>query len=70
MSTMITHLHVLLAVLLLNRTGDHVLADIVGLVQVEELADLGGSLGTKSLGHAGVGESLDLAVPLLYDHQV
>ena len=40
---------------------------IVFLAETEELADLGGTLGTKTLGVDGVGEAGELGVALLHD---
>lgn len=50
-----------------DLSSDDELSDIVLLGQVEELSDLGGSLGTQSSGQDGVGESGDLSLTLLDD---
>eukprot|EP00981_Chlorochromonas_danica_P011209 scaffold3808_cov170-Ochromonas_danica.AAC.8 len=63
-------LGVLLAVLLLDLARDDILADIISLGEVEELADLGGTLGAEALRHGGVGDTLDLVVALLHDDEV
>lgn len=39
---------------------DHVLTHIVLLAQVEQLADLGGTLGAQAAGHGAVGQPGDL----------
>jgi hypothetical protein len=61
-----------LALLLLGRnlTTDDELANVVGLVEVEEAADLGGTLGTEALGEDGVGEAGDVSLALLDDDEV
>jgi hypothetical protein len=51
----------------LNLSSNNELSDIVFLGQVEESSDLGGSLGTQSLGQDGVGQSGDLLFTLLDD---
>lgn len=62
-----------LGVVLLALTGDSAaddeLADIVLLVETEEAADLGGTLGTESLGDNGVGETGEVVLTLLDDAQ-
>lgn len=50
-----------------DLSSDNELSDIVFLGQVEESSDLGGSLGTQSLGQNGVGQSGDLLFTLLDD---
>lgn len=61
----------LLSVLLVFTVND-VLADIILLGEVEELADVGGSLGTKTAGlsRGGVGKSGNILLTLLDDHEV
>jgi len=56
---------------LLGRQGplDDVSPDIVALAQVEELPDVGGTLGSQSPGDGVVGQSGDLGVTLLDDGQ-
>lgn len=49
----------------LNLSSNNVLADIVILGEAEELADLGGTLGTKALGVNDVGEAGDISITLL-----
>jgi hypothetical protein len=49
----------------LDLSSDNVLADIVILGEAEELADLGGALGSETLGVDDVGETGDLALTLL-----
>jgi hypothetical protein len=60
-----------LGVVLLALTGDGTaddeLADIVLLVETEESSDLGGTLGTESLGVDNVGETRDVILTLLDD---
>merc|ERR1712142_344074 len=52
---------------LLGRQGppDNILADIILLGQVEELADLGGSLRPKATGNSFIGQARDLISSLL-----
>lgn len=52
-----------------NLTANDELADVVLLRQVEELADLGGSLGTKTLGLDGVSQAGDVGLTLLDDDE-
>lgn len=52
-----------------DGTTDDELADVVLLVETEEAADLGGTLGTESLGDNGVGETGELTLTLLDDAQ-
>lgn len=59
----------LLALGLGEGAGDNNLADIIGLGQVEKLADLVSSLRTKSVGDGDIRETLDLVVTLLDDNQ-
>lgn len=49
----------------LNLSSDNVLADIVILGEAEELADLGGALGTEALRVDDVGEAGDVSITLL-----
>jgi hypothetical protein len=51
----------------LDLAADDVLADVVILGEAEELADLGGALGTKALGVNDVGEAGDVGIALLDD---
>jgi hypothetical protein len=60
-------LGVLLLALLGDGTTDNELADVVLLVETEEFADLGGTLGTKALGVDDVGQTGDLVFALLDD---
>lgn len=55
--------------LLGDGAADDELADIVLLVEAEETADLGGTLGTQALGDNGVGQAGELALTLLDDAQ-
>jgi len=48
-----------LSFLLWKWTLDHVLSNIILLCQVEQLADLGGSLGSQSARNGHVGQSGD-----------
>lgn len=48
-----------------DLAADDELADVVLLGEVEEAADLGGTLGAETLGKSGVGESRDLLLSLL-----
>lgn len=50
-----------------NLTPDDELPDVVVLAQVEEPPDLGGPLGSETLGQNGVGQTGDLVVSLLDD---
>jgi len=50
-----------------NLTTDDELANIIFLAEAEEAADLGGALGSKTLGVDGVGDAGDLLVTLLDD---
>lgn len=52
-----------------DDTLDDVLADIVFFAQVEELADLAGTLGTEAAGHGGVSETGQLGFSLLDNDQ-
>ena len=52
-----------------DGTTDDELADVVLLVETEEAADLGGTLGAESLGDNGVGETGKLTLTLLDDAQ-
>lgn len=62
-----------LGVVLLALAGDGAaddeLADIILLVETEETADLGGTLGAETLGDHGVGDTGDLTLTLLDDAQ-
>ena len=65
-----SRLGVWLRILLLRTrdlSPDHVLPHIILLGQVEEFADLGSPLGTKTFGDDGVGQSGDLVLALLDD---
>ena len=53
--------------LLGDGTADDELADVVLLVETEEAADLGGTLGTETLGDDGVGQTGKLTLTLLDD---
>lgn len=53
----------------LDLTANDVLADIVLLGQVEESANLGGTLGTKTLGEDDIGQSGDVLLALLDDNE-
>lgn len=55
--------------LLGDGTADDELADVVLLVETEETADLGGTLGAESLGDDSVGETGQLTLTLLDDAQ-
>jgi hypothetical protein len=57
----------LLAILDGKGPLDDVLANVVVLGQVKQLADLGGSLGPESAGNGAVGKAGDLVVALLDD---
>lgn len=52
-----------------DGTTDDELADVVLLVETEEAADLGGTLGAEALGDNGVGETGELTLTLLDDAQ-
>ena len=58
-----------LLLLALDLPPDDVLANIVLLGEVEELADLGRTLGAKALGEDVVGQAGDVVLALLDDHQ-
>lgn len=53
-----------------DLAADDVLADIISLLEVEELADLGRALGTQAAGLLRVGQTLDLGLALLDDDEV
>ena len=53
----------------LDFTANDVFPDIVFLGEVEESANLGGSLGTEALGQNDVGQSGDLLLTLLDDNE-
>jgi len=55
--------------LALDLTPDNELPDIVLLGQVEELADLGGTLGAETLGEDDIGQSGDILLALLDDDE-
>lgn len=55
--------------LLGHSAADDELADVVLLVEAEETADLGGTLGTEALGDDGVGQAGELVLTLLDDGQ-
>ena len=50
-----------------DGAADDELADVILLVQTEETADLGGTLGTETLGDNGVGQTGQLLLTLLDD---
>ena len=52
-----------------NLAADDVLADIIFGGKVEELSNVGSTLGTETLGGLGVGKALDLGVALLDDNK-
>jgi len=60
----------LLALLGGELTANNVLANVVFLGEVEELADLGGSLGAKTSGDVVVCEAWEFRVSLLHDDKV
>merc|ERR1719342_1732647 len=60
----------LLAFLQGQRSLDHILTDIIVLLQVEELSDLACSLGSQPPGDGIVGKSGNLVVSLLDNGQV
>jgi len=60
----------LLALLGGELTANDVLADVVFLGEVEELADLGGSLGAKTSGDVVVCEAWEFGISLLHDDKV
>ena len=60
----------LLAFLQGQRSLDHILTDIIVLLQVEELSDLACSLGSQPPGDGVVGKSGNLVVSLLDNGQV
>ena len=62
-------LGVLLLALLGDSAADDELADVVLLVEAEEAADLGGTLGAETLGDNGVGQAGELILTLLDDGQ-
>lgn len=62
-------LGVLRLALLGDGTANDELADIILLVEAEETADLGGTLGAETLGNDGVGQTGELALTLLDDGQ-
>lgn len=49
-----------LALLASEGALDHILAHIILLAQVEQLADLGGTLGAQAAGHGAVSQSRDI----------
>lgn len=59
----------LLAFLQGQRALDDVLADIVFLGEVEELADVAGALGSETTGNVDVGQSSDFLLTLADDDQ-
>jgi hypothetical protein len=59
----------LLGVLGLNLTTNDELTDIISLVQVEELADVVGTLGSETLGDSSIGQSRDVLFTLLDNHK-
>lgn len=52
-----------------DLTSDDKLADIVLLGKTKELSDVVGTLGSQTLGHSGVSQTLNLVVSLLENHQ-
>jgi hypothetical protein len=60
----------LLALLLGELTLDNELTNVILLGEVEELSDLGGSLGAKTAGNGGVGQTGKLGITLLDDNEV
>lgn len=60
----------LLALLVFELAGDDVLPNIVLLGEVEEVADLGGTLRTEAAGDRIVGESGDISITLLGHDEV
>ena len=48
-----------------ERPLDHVIADIVVLLKVKQLADLGGTLRSQTTGNGGVGKSGNFVISLL-----
>ena len=52
-----------------NLSPDHVFPNIILLREGEELADLGGTLGTQSLGNDNIGQSRNLGFSLLDDDE-
>lgn len=50
-----------------DSAADDELADVILLVETEETADLGGTLGTETLGDNGVGQTGQLLLTLLDD---
>lgn len=58
-----------LLALLLDLALDHVVADVILLGQVEQLADLAGTLGSEAARAGGVSEALNVIGPLLDDRQ-
>jgi len=59
-----------LALLLGELTANDVLSDIILLGEVEELSDVGGSLGAQSAGNVFVGQTGKLSVSLLHNNNV
>ena len=60
-------LGVVLLALAGDSTADDELADVILVVETEETTDLGGTLGTQTLGDDGVGQTGQLALTLLDD---
>lgn len=60
-------LGVVLLALAGDGTADDELADVILVVETEETTDLGGTLGTQTLGDNGVGQTGQLALTLLDD---
>jgi hypothetical protein len=63
-------LGILLSTLLGELTSNNILANIISLSQVEELADLGSTLRTKALRDDRVSQTLNLVITLLDDNKV
>jgi len=53
----------------LNLTTDNELADIIFLGEAEELSDLRGALGTKTLGMNNISDAGDIIIALLDDRE-
>lgn len=63
-------LGVRLATFLLNGTADNSLGNIVFLGKVEELADVAGTLGTKTAGLGDISQTRELLLALLNNNKV
>jgi len=60
----------LLAVLGVELTADHVSADVILLVEVEKLADVVGTLRSETTGNGAVSEAFNFGITLLEDNKV